>query len=57
MLLAQEQNIREVITFPMNLKAKDLLMGAPAEVTQRQLEELHIRIVMPEGEEISDTEG
>jgi aspartyl-tRNA synthetase len=51
MLLAQEQNIREVITFPMNLKAKDLLMGAPAEVTQRQLDELHISIVMPEADD------
>jgi aspartyl-tRNA synthetase len=51
MLLVQEQNIREVITFPMNLKAKDLLMGAPAEVTQRQLDELHISIVMPEADD------
>ena len=51
MLLAQEQNIREVITFPMNLKAKDLLMGAPSTVTQAQLDELHIRVVLPETEE------
>jgi aspartyl-tRNA synthetase len=51
MLLAQEENIREVIPFPMNLKAKDLLMGAPSTVTERQLEELHIRVVLPEAEE------
>lgn len=48
MLLAQEENIREVIPFPMNLKAKDLLMGAPSTVSQRQLDELHIRVVLPE---------
>jgi aspartyl-tRNA synthetase len=45
MLLADEQNIREVIAFPMNQRAQDLLMNAPAEVTQKQLRELHIKIV------------
>src|SRR3546814_1674405 len=45
MLLADEPNIREVIVFPMNQKAEDLMMGAPAEVTARQLRELHIRVV------------
>ncbi|MEO6580615.1 MAG: aspartate--tRNA ligase [Sphingomicrobium sp.] len=45
MLLADEPNIREVIVFPMNQKAEDLLMNAPAEVTQKQLKELSIRIV------------
>jgi len=45
MLLADEPNIREVILFPMNQKAEDLLMNAPAEVTPRQLKELSIRIV------------
>ncbi len=45
MLLADEPNIREVIVFPMNQKAEDLLMNAPAEVTPRQLKELSIRIV------------
>ena len=45
MLLADEPNIREVILFPMNQKAEDLMMNAPAEVTAKQLKELHIRIV------------
>ena len=45
MLLADEPNIREVIVFPMNQKAEDLMMNAPAPVTQRQLRELGIRIV------------
>jgi aspartyl-tRNA synthetase len=45
MLLADEPNIREVILFPMNQKAEDLLMNAPAEVTDKQLKELSIRIV------------
>jgi len=47
MLLADEKNIREVIPFPMVITAQDLLMGAPGEVTQKQLDELHIAIVMP----------
>ncbi|MDQ3078167.1 MAG: aspartate--tRNA ligase [Pseudomonadota bacterium] len=45
MLLADEPNIREVILFPMNQKAEDLLMNAPAEATPKQLKELSIRIV------------
>ncbi len=45
MLLADEPNIREVIVFPMNQKAEDLLMNAPAAVTSRQLNELSIRVV------------
>jgi aspartyl-tRNA synthetase len=44
MLLADEKNIREVIAFPMNQRAQDLMMGAPSEVTPKQLKELHIRI-------------
>ncbi|MDD5705574.1 MAG: aspartate--tRNA ligase, partial [Kiritimatiellae bacterium] len=44
MLLAGEDNIREVIAFPMNQKAQDLMMGAPSEVTEKQLRELHIRL-------------
>ena len=44
MLLADEPNIREVVVFPMNQKAEDLLMQAPAPVTQKQLRELHIRL-------------
>ena len=47
MLIADEPNIREVILFPMNQQAQDLLMGAPAEVTERQLKDLHIRVVKP----------
>jgi aspartyl-tRNA synthetase len=45
MLLAGEQNIREVIAFPMNQRAQDLLMNAPATVSQKQLRELYIRVV------------
>ncbi|HEX5258663.1 MAG TPA: aspartate--tRNA ligase [Sphingomicrobium sp.] len=45
MLLADEPNIREVILFPMNQKAEDLMMNAPSEVTAKQLKELHIRVV------------
>ncbi len=48
MLLADEPNIREVIVFPMNQKAEDLMMGAPSEVTLKQLRELSIRVVKPE---------
>jgi aspartyl-tRNA synthetase len=44
MLLADEPNIREVIAFPMNQKAQDLMMKAPAEATGKQLKELHIRV-------------
>jgi aspartyl-tRNA synthetase len=44
MLLADEGNIREVIAFPMNQKAQDLMMNAPGEVTEKQLRELHIQI-------------
>ena len=45
MLLADEPNIREVILFPMNQKAEDLMMNAPSEVMPKQLKELHIKIV------------
>jgi aspartyl-tRNA synthetase len=47
MLIADEPNIREVILFPMNQKAEDLMMNAPAAVTPKQLKELHIRVVDP----------
>ncbi|MEO8455240.1 MAG: aspartate--tRNA ligase [Sphingomicrobium sp.] len=47
MLLANEPNIREVILFPMNQKAEDLMMNAPSEVMAKQLQELHIRVVPP----------
>jgi aspartyl-tRNA synthetase len=45
MLLANEPNIREVIAFPMNQNAQDLLMQAPSEVNHEQLDELHLRII------------
>ncbi len=48
MLLADEGNLREVTLFPMNQRAEDVMMGAPSEVTAKQLRELHIRIVAPE---------
>ena len=47
MLLAGEQAIREVIAFPLNQQGEDLLMGAPSEVEERQLKELHVRIAKP----------
>ncbi|MCW5715674.1 MAG: aspartate--tRNA ligase [Bauldia sp.] len=48
MLLCGEDNLREVTMFPMNQRAEDLLMGAPSEVTPKQLRELHIRLNLPE---------
>ncbi len=47
MLLADEPNIREVILFPMNQKAEDLMMGAPSEAAPKHLREVHIRVVEP----------
>jgi aspartyl-tRNA synthetase len=44
MLLANEPNIREVIAFPMNQRAQDLMMNAPGEVSEKQLKELHLKI-------------
>ena len=44
MLLSEEDSIREVIAFPMNSKAQDLLMGAPGIVTEKQLREVHIKL-------------
>ena len=44
MLLAAEDTIREIIPFPMNKNAQDVMMGAPSEVTQKQLDELHIKV-------------
>jgi aspartyl-tRNA synthetase len=48
MLLCGEENLREVVLFPMNQRAEDLLMGAPSEVTPKQLRELHIRLNLPQ---------
>jgi len=47
MLLCGEENLREVVLFPMNQRAEDLMMGAPSEATPKQLRELHIRVVNP----------
>jgi aspartyl-tRNA synthetase len=47
MLLAGEENLREVVLFPMNQRAEDLMMGAPSEVTPKQLKELSIRLELP----------
>ncbi|MEC7396868.1 MAG: aspartate--tRNA ligase [Pseudomonadota bacterium] len=47
MLIADEPNIREVVTFPMNQQAQDLMMGAPGEADTNHLRELNIRIEMP----------
>ena len=44
LLLAGEKNIREVTLFPLNQNAQDLLMGAPAEVSDKQLKELNLKI-------------
>ena len=47
MLLEDQANLREVIAFPLNQTGRDLLMNAPAEVTERQLQELHLKVVPP----------
>ena len=47
MLLAETPNIREIVAFPMNQQAQDLLMGAPAPVPPERLKELHIRLDLP----------
>ncbi len=48
MLLADEENLREVVAFPMNQRGEDLLLGAPSSVTPKQLRELSIRLNLPE---------
>ncbi|HUU24466.1 MAG TPA: amino acid--tRNA ligase-related protein, partial [Methyloceanibacter sp.] len=47
MLLCGEDNLRQVVMFPMNQQAEDLLMGAPGEVSPKQLQELNIRLALP----------
>ena len=56
MLLAGEDSIREIIPFPMNKNAQDVMMGAPSEVTAHQLEELHIRSTATQEEIRADEE-
>jgi aspartyl-tRNA synthetase len=51
MLLADEPNIREVIAFPFNQQAQDLMMNAPSDVSMQQLRELHLKVVMPKAKE------
>lgn len=48
MLLCEEENLREVVLFPMTQKAEDLLMGAPSPASLKQLRELHIRVMQEE---------
>ncbi len=55
MLLADEPNIREVIAFPMNQRAEDLLMGAPGRVDERHLKELHLKLSLPKVKKIGDS--
>ncbi|MEA5079869.1 MAG: aspartate--tRNA ligase [Anaerolineaceae bacterium] len=50
MLLADEPNIREVIAFPKNQAARDMMANAPSEATEKQLKELHIRVELPKEE-------
>jgi len=47
MLLADEPNIREIIAFPMNQQAEDLLMKAPAEADPQHLKDIHIKLNLP----------
>ena len=47
MLLKDEENIREVIAFPMNSNAQDMLLGAPNYVSEQQLREVHIKLRRP----------
>ena len=48
MLLCGTNNLREISLFPMNQRAEDLLMGAPSDVSTKQLRELHIRLNLPQ---------
>ena len=51
MLIADSQNIREVIAFPKNKKARDLLMRAPSIVSEQQLKDVHIKVDLKKEEE------
>ncbi len=50
MLLAKEDSIREVIAFPKNKKARDVLMNAPSQVFPKQLEEVHVKLAVSDEE-------
>ena len=50
MLIADSQNIREIIAFPKNKRAKDLLMKAPSVVSEQQLKDVHIKLAVSEDE-------
>jgi len=54
MILAGESSLREVIAFPKNQRAQDLMLGAPSPIDERQLRELHLRIVYPEEQESTE---
>ena len=54
MLIANEPNIREVILFPMNQRAEDLMMGAPSQADPHHLRELHLRLVSPDAPTVAD---
>jgi aspartyl-tRNA synthetase len=47
MLLADEPNLREVIAFPLNQQAQDLLMGAPSNISPEQLKDVHLQLKLP----------
>ena len=51
MLLAGAQSLRDVIAFPKTQRGQDLLMDAPGEVERKQLDEVHVRVVLPKPDE------
>ena len=51
-MLFRSESIREIIPFPMNKTAQDVMMGAPAEVDPQQLKDVHIAIELPEKKEV-----
>jgi aspartyl-tRNA synthetase len=51
MLIAGEENLREVTMFPMNQRAEDLMMGAPSQASSKQLRELHLRVIQTDKEQ------
>ena len=55
--MAGEDSIREIIPFPMNKNAMDIMMGAPAEVSEQQLKDVHIQIIKEDVEKAEKTGG